>query len=222
MSQFISRFNKWTSVGSTVPDGHAKVNNFNNYDDLTDAEYLIIGTLTPCSGRNEKCYSEGYFYCSKGNWMYEFIDYAFKGDGNVDLETAKREFRKKWGDPANIKEILHKRHIAFLDVVGEAIVHIDDPSDDAIVPFVLDKDNFLKQKEKIECLINNHRVVANSKNAAEGFKAIMGDKKQIPVIPQRIRRHFTDFTTKDTYASKDDLRKGWDNFFNRKGYWKNK
>ena len=212
MSLFISRLKKWTRVDSVFPTNHVRIKSFNHNSNLEKIEYLIIGTLTPCSGRNENNYEEGYYYCGKENWMYEFIDYSFKEKDSNNLVKAKESFRKTWGDPLTIKWILSERKIGFLDVIKEGIVHIDDPSDDSIAPFVLDYATFKDAEKIINRLFEKGRIRANSKNAAEAFKEITG--KAIPIIPQRIRRHFTDTLTGKSYNSKADLREGWRDFFN--------
>ena len=186
-------------------DKHAHINSFNAQTILSkDTRYLIVGTLTPCQARNPEDYSCGYFYCGKQNLMYEFIDGSF--DDGLSLVAAKEEFKKDWKSNKNIKDILNKRRIAFLDVIKEAIVVSDSTDDNDIYPFILDIDAF---RDAIQYL-NNLKVVANSKSAQEALKLIfkkLNINKEIEFIPQSNRW---------SGLNKNELQYKWRNFFNKK------
>ena len=193
-----------TAINNDVlADKHARINSFNAQTTLSkDTRYLIVGTLTPCQARNPKDYSCGYFYCGKQNLMYEFIDGSFKD--NLSLVAAKEEFKKDWKSNENIKDILNKRRIAFLDVIKEAIVVSDSTLDNDIYPFILDIDSF---RNAIPYL-DNLKVVANSQNAKDALELIFEElniNKEIELIPQQYR--WSRYT-------KIELQKKWRNFFN--------
>ena len=183
-------------------DKHAHIKSFNAQTILSkDTRYLIVGTLTPCQARNPKDYSCGYFYCGEHNLMYEFIDGSF--DDGLSLVKAKEEFKKDWKSNKNIKDILNKRRIAFLDVIKEAIVFSDSTDDNDIYPFIFDIDAF---RDAIPYL-NNLKVVANSKNAKEALKLIfekLNINKEIEFIPQSNRW---------SGLTKNQLQEKWKSFF---------
>ncbi len=152
---------------------------------LQNAKHIIVGTLTPKSGRDV-----GYFYCADNSNQRQFklID-EWKNDGYC-LEQKRQELIKSSKNKKVIDEInklLFKRKIAFLDVVKEAIAPDNDPRDDAIIEYLLDKDRFL------DVYNNNPEVVfiANSKNAKEVleyiFKNFHIENVNIKLIPQNPR-----------------------------------
>lgn len=176
-----------------VTSGYTKSTSFNK-DSTYDGEtkILIVGTFTPYCGRRA-----GYFYCSERNGLFSIIDYCF--DDKQSLVDAKKELLDNLNDKftkikkiEQIKKILNKRKIAFLDVIKEAISPYNDPSDDAILSYVLDYDSFKKMDfNKIDL------IIANSKNALVALEYILGHlfcfsfsiciSSKIVLLPQSVR-----------------------------------
>ena len=157
-----------------------------------DIRYLIVGTLTPPEGRKN-----GYFYTASKNKMFRYIDLSFS-DG-MDLEKQKLNTEK-------IEAILCKRHVAFIDVVNEAIVLKGSSRDDDILSYTLDYDRF----KEIFSNNPNIKIAVNSKNAEAGFKQICNELKihiKYEFIPQNIRGNFR------IYKSELSLIKKWKSFF---------
>lgn len=157
-----------------------------------DIRYLIVGTLTPPKGRKN-----GYFYTASKNKMFRYIDLSFS-DG-LYLEQQKN-------NPAVIEKILRKRHVAFFDVVSEAIVLKGSSRDDDILSYTLDYNRF-----KAIFLKNpNIKIAVNSKNAEAGFKQICNELKihiKYELIPQNIWGYSR------IYKSELILIKKWKSFF---------
>lgn len=169
---------------------HLSMNLIRNKDN--DIRYLIVGTLTPPEGRNN-----GYFYTSSKNKMFRYIDLSFS-DG-LYLEKQKN-------NPAEIENILSKRHVAFIDVINEAIVSKVSSRDDDILSYTLDYKSF----EEIFSMNPNIKIAVNSKNAEAGFKQICNElKKHIKyeLIPQNIWGNY------HIYKNEDCLIKEWKSFF---------
>ncbi len=149
---------------------------------LQNATHIIVGTLTPKNGRDV-----GYFYCSDSANQRQFsILDSWKEDG----ESLNQKRKALIQSPNNkkiiesINKILFRRRLAFLDVIKEAIAPDNDPSDDSIIEYILDKEIFLNTYK------NNPNIVfiANSKNAQVALDFIFEDKKpQIRLIPQTPR-----------------------------------
>ncbi len=157
-----------------------------------DIRYLIVGTLTPPEGRKN-----GYFYTASKNKMFRYIDLSFS-DG-LYLEQKK-------SNPAEIEKILCKRHVAFFDVVNEAIVLKGSSRDDDILSYTLDYVRFkeiLSKNPKI-------KIAVNSKNAEAGFKQICNELKihiKYELIPQNLWGYSR------IYPSELILIKKWKSFF---------
>lgn len=129
--------------------------------------------------------------------MFRYIDLSFN-DG-LYLEQQKN-------NPKEIENILCKRHVAFIDVINEAIVSKVSSRDDDILSYTLDYKRFN------EIFLKNPKIkiAVNSKNAEAGFKQICnGLKKHIKyeLIPQNIRGNF------HIYKNEGCLIKEWKSFF---------
>lgn len=147
-----------------------------------DIRYLIVGTLTPPEGRNN-----GYFYTASKNKMFRYIDLSFS-DG-LYLEKQKK-------NRSDIEKILRERHVAFIDVINEAIVLKGSSRDDDILSYTLDYKSF----EEIFSMNPNIKIVVNSKNAEAGFKQICNELKisiKYELIPQNIRGYYHIYKNED-------------------------
>lgn len=159
-----------------------------------DIRYLIVGTLTPPEGRRN-----GYFYTASKNKMFRYIDLSFKGKDDKKLEKQKLNTKE-------IEAILCKRHVAFFDVVNEAIVLKGSSRDDDILSYTLDYDRFkeiLSKNQKI-------KIAVNSKNAEAGFKQICNELKihiKYELIPQNLRGNY------HIYKNEACLISAWKSFF---------
>lgn len=160
-----------------------------------DIRYLIVGTLTPPEGRKN-----GYFYTASKNKMFRYIDLSFNDDDDgLCLEQQKN-------NPEKIKNILCNRHVAFFDVVNEAIVLKGSSRDDDILSYTLDYDRF----EEILSKNQEIKIAVNSRNAETGFKQICNElKKDIKyeLIPQNI------WGNSRIYKSELSLINKWKSFF---------
>lgn len=157
-----------------------------------DIRYLIVGTLTPPEGRHN-----GYFYTASKNKMFRYIDLSFS-DG-LYLERQKK-------NRAGIENILSERHVAFIDVINEAIVSKVSSRDDDILSYTLDYKSF----EEIFSMNPNIKIAVNSKNAEAGFKQICNELKiniKYELIPQNIRGNY------HIYKNESCLIKEWKSFF---------
>ena len=157
-----------------------------------DIRYLIVGTLTPPKGRKN-----GYFYTASKNKMFRYIDLSFN-DG-LYLEQQKH-------NRAGIEKILCERHVAFFDVINEAIVSKESSRDDDILSYTLDYNRF----KEIFLKNPNIKIAVNSKNAEAGLKQICNDLKihiKYELIPQNIRGNY------HIYKNEDYLIKEWKSFF---------
>lgn len=184
---FLSKKNltRTTLDSSKITAGVSPCKSFNDLTSkelLQNAKHIIVGTLTPKSGRDV-----GYFYCSDSANQRQFsiID-TWKEDG-ISLNQKRKDLIKYPNNETiinSINEILFKRRLAFLDVVKDAIAPDNDPSDDSIIEYILDKEMFLNIYQ------NNPNIVfiANSKNAKVALDFIFGSKKpHIELIPQNPR-----------------------------------
>lgn len=185
------RLNNKTLENIKIPDGYSKTYSFNRQTTLKNGQtkYLIVGTITPKEGRDN-----GYFYCSNKNNQYHLIDLAFS-DGK-SLEEAKKESKIN-----EIKSILIQRKIAFLDVIDEAITNDKDPSDNAILNYVLDYNAF----KDID--FSSIKVIANSKNAKKALEHIIGQKTNIILLPQNIMGY------SKKYKNQKELENEWKKVF---------
>lgn len=157
-----------------------------------DIRYLIVGTLTPPKGRKI-----GYFYTASKNKMFRYIDLSFSDKRYLELQKKNR---------AEIEKILCERHVAFIDVINEAIVSKVSSRDDDILSYTLDYKSF----KDIFAMNPKIKIAVNSRNAEAGFKQICNELKihiKYELIPQNIRGNF------HIYKSELSLIKKWKSFF---------
>lgn len=201
MAKFIAKKRLYSnSLITSYSNEYEEVPSFNENSlkliENNDIKYLIVGTLTPPEGRENK-----YFYTSSKNKMFEYIDIAFS-DNNFSLTNLKNS--KKIED---IEKILIERKIAFLDVIEKAIASKTSSSDDDIISYVLDYKAFEEIKK-----YPNIKIAVNSKNAQVAFEVIrekLEMTNDFELIPQSLRgyHHF--------YKNKPELINRWKMFFDK-------
>ena len=217
MSKFLAKKRLNNTIDIPTSSDYIHVHSFNSEsieelkkEDLKTPYIVIVGTLTPPDGRliNGK---EGYFYCSKENNMYGFI--------NKELEDTKEMFRNIDSSYKNdIKELLRKRGIVLMDVIDEAWALKDSSDDDDIEKYVLDVNRFSQiDYSKVK------RIIANSINAYLALKHIseniecvnlkkMFDDEKVLLIPQQTRGYHdnpNNLKYKHVYSSLEELTKAW-------------
>lgn len=219
MSKFIQKINQnLNSINqNSIKNGYEYASSFNSETTYsTDTKYLIVGILTPPNGRKN-----GYFYTSFQNRLFCIIDACY--DDGMSLCTIKNKLEMNPKDHkliCNLKDILNKRKIAFLDVIKEAIVSKTSSSDETIDSFVLDNGSF----KRVD--YDKTKIIVNSKNAKVALEKILKEinKEQyienIILIPQSIRgytqiyksfsaliAHWKDLFFIDSVNSVDDILK---------------
>ena len=164
-----------TMLTKSISSGFSYAESFNKLtiDNklLDNAKFIVVGTLTPKAGRDN-----GFFYCSSSALQRQFslIDNCF--NDSYSLEEKRQALIKTPKDLRTINDIcciLKNRKIAFLDVVKEAIAKDNDPSDDKIIDYVLDRDSF----EELKNVNSNVIFITNSKNAKGALEQILSDIK---------------------------------------------
>lgn len=200
---FISK-KHFTAEKLTLPikTGYSMCNSFNNLTIksglLDTAEYIIVGTLTPKSGRDN-----GYFYCSASQNQRQFKIIDEWENDSKSLDNERQKLIKNPKDNKIIKEIeniLLERKLAFVDVIKTAIASNTNPSDNEIVDYVLDYEIF------VNILNSNRKItfVANSKNAFTALNFILEKIKKsstvvfIPQTPRTIKGGLKEI--KDRYS----------------------
>lgn len=185
------KFQNKTSIdinSSTTPIGYEICHSFNNDTNIdTNTKVVIVGTLTPKKGR-----TNGYFYSSPSNRMFEILDTYFKSK-NIDSNLVS--IKKRLLENPNNQDIINllnrelvKLHIALLDVVDTAIASTTNASDDEIIDFNLDYATFQKY--------SNMEIVyiCNSRNAEYALNIIAEhnhQKMKIDFAPQIWRKSKT-------------------------------
>lgn len=165
-----SEFKKISNDYSIQEKGECFNNDSTFNKDTT--KLVIVGTITPPHAE--------YFYCSSYNRIYGYIDYALRclnRNGERTLKELKRglqEIHNKKVDinslskseiknrVEEIKNILKKNNIAFLDAMGNVIRKPDSPYDKDIKFCTLATDDF---KEVLSC--PEVKIIVNSKLAKE-------------------------------------------------------
>ena len=160
---------------------------------------VVVGTITPPKTQ--------YFYCSFYNRIYGYIDYALRclnRNGERTLKELKRGLQEIHNKKANInspskreienrveeiKNILKKNNIAFLDVMGNVIRKADSPYDKDIKFCTLATDDF---KELLLC--SEVKIIVNSKLAKE-FAEEIGLKNTL-LLSQRFNKKEEPFDKK--------------------------
>ena len=196
--------NKRLSHGVSQNGDYEKVVSFNKKTTYSfrKTKYLIVGTLSPYEGR-----MNGYFYTSKNNEMFEYIDASCGSKNSLkELKDKLERHPKDWNTIKKIKKTLKKRKIAFLDVIKKAIASKTSARDDDICEYVLDYGSFRRiNYEKV-------KIVANSKNAKTALEHILDKigkseyKQNIELIPQKLRGYTS------IYKTKNGLKNAWFKF----------
>lgn len=160
-----------------IPNGYEKVNSINVFDPKEDLniKLLIVGTITPPDGA-------GYYYTSKGNRIYGYIDEAL---GKTELKANKLKLRdaqdakQKEACISAIKDDLSKVGIAFIDIAKTVIRKKNSSADEDIKNIVLDYDAF-------RCIKHVDNIICNSNDALECFNRITNNKyNPIPLSQRR-------------------------------------
>lgn len=133
---------------------------------ITNAQKIIVGTLTPPQGTQF-----GYFYSSLNNKVYGILDKCFLTNGK--LVALKKQLAKDNQNQKIIKQIeeqLFVHKVAFLDIVDTAIRVKNSSKDDDIIAYSLDFEHFE--------LCNNSQVfICTSQNAYKGLMKIIENPK---------------------------------------------
>lgn len=150
----------------------------------SETKLIIVGTLTPPNTK--------YFYCSFMNKIYGYIDEAFRQLGNSEdavLKSLKIGLsRHKNVDLLSeneaservkeIKSVLLKNGIAFLDVMNNVIRRKNTYLDDDIEYFTLAINDFSK--------INQSAVIITNSKLADSCVKLMKIKVKTRYISQRL------------------------------------
>ena len=139
-------------------------NNKRTTYDSSSTRLLIVGTLTPPNA--------DYFYCSKFNRIYGYIDEATKNKESFkSLKVLKKELNESLSKKTKqilikeIRDVLSKYGIAFLDVMEKAIRKKVSPYDADISIYVLAENDFKMAKSK-----QSLTIIANSRLASDCLK----------------------------------------------------
>lgn len=134
-----------------IPDGYEWCQSFNRNNAIDEnTKVIIVGTLTPYKGRQS-----GYFYSAPSNPTYGILDSYFGCNVFSKLKGGLIEIPKDKTLIDNIKKELKNHHIAFLDVVKEAISPKTSPADDDIHSLILDYDSFKNINKDIVFICNS-------------------------------------------------------------------
>lgn len=160
-----------------VENGFEKMSSMNKHTLINDkTRLLIVGTITPPDGT-------GFFYTSKHNKLYGYIDDSL----NTNLKKKKKELRECNSDDdradivEQIKKELNQVGISFIDVAKYVIRKEGSSKDTDIKHIVLDYEAF-KNISKIK------HVICNSRDAKECFDAITNNRYESEYLPQRCGR----------------------------------
>lgn len=122
-----------------------------------DTKLVIVGTITPPD--------TPYFYCSKYNRIYGYIDAAMgveEGDKQSLKSLKKKISEDKEATIKEIKRILQEKYsIAFLDVM-EAVTRRKKDS-----PYDKDIDSYVLASEKFDEIPDSATIIVNSKLAKD-------------------------------------------------------
>lgn len=146
---------------------YERVSSFNSQHCVTDnTKTIIVGTITPPKGTNN-----GYFYTAPRNNIYGYID-AARGTNLKELKN-----KLNGGNLTNlqkaqivdeIKDVLRKQRIAFLDIMDKAVRKQNSHKDSDIAAYTLDKSTF-------QNIPQGAKIICNSRLAEAGFKQIQKD-----------------------------------------------
>lgn len=134
-----------------IPEGYEHCQSFNHNNAIDgNTKVIIIGTLTPYKGRQS-----GYFYSAPSNPTFGILDSYFGCNTFSKLKSKLSKLKQNKTVIEDIKEALKKYHIAFLDVVKEAISPISSPADNAIKELILDYDSFKNINKDVVFICNS-------------------------------------------------------------------
>lgn len=151
-----------------------------------NTKLIIVGTITPPNGN-------GYYYTSKYNRIYGYIDEA--------LGTELKEMKKRLieGDKSaidSIKNCIADKGIAFIDVIESAIRVKSSSKDEDIKCCTLDYKSFEFLQEG-----TNYTIICNSKDAQECFQKIC-DHHGICIEPRLLSQRWA---TKGSWIQAIDI-----------------
>lgn len=133
-----------------------------------DTKIIIVGTITPPAGN-------GYFYTAPRNKIYGYID-AARGTILKELKNQLKASTSAKSSAAlikDIKNILMKENIAFLDVFKEVIRKQNSCYDKDITNATLDCTAFEKAFSSLKT--QNVKVICNSQLANQYYNQIKDD-----------------------------------------------
>ena len=167
MSKLVSVTGLNNLCASMDKNVYERVSSFNSQHCITaDTKIIIVGTITPPKGTN--C---GYFYTAPRNNIYGYID-AARGTNLKELKN-----KLNGGNLTNlqkaqivdeIKDVLRKQRIAFLDIMDKAVRKQNSHKDSDIAAYTLDKSTF-------QNIPQGAKIICNSRLAEAGFKQIQKD-----------------------------------------------
>lgn len=133
---------------------------------MAETKIIIVGTITPPKGTN--C---GYFYTAPRNNIYGYID-AARGTNLKELKNKLNGSNlidlQKTQIVDEIKDVLRKQRIAFLDIMDKAVRKQNSHKDSDIAAYTLDKSTF-------QNIPRGAKIICNSRLAEAGFKQIQKD-----------------------------------------------
>lgn len=157
-----------------VENGFEKKPSMNKHKLINDkTKLLIVGTITPPDGA-------GFFYTSKHNKLYGYIDDSL----NTNLKNKKNKLRECDSDNERadivkqMKKELNQVGISFVDVAKYVIRKEGSSNDSDIKYIVLDYQSF-------DNISKVQHVICNSKDAKECFDAITNNRYKSEYLPQR-------------------------------------
>ena len=167
MSKLVSVTGLNNLCASMDKNVYERVSSFNSQHCITaDTKIIIVGTITPPKGTNN-----GYFYTAPRNNIYGYID-AARGTNLKELKN-----KLNGGNLTNlqkaqivdeIKDVLRKQRIAFLDIMDKAVRKQNSHKDSDIAAYTLDKSTF-------QNIPRGAKIICNSRLAEAGFKQIQKD-----------------------------------------------
>lgn len=160
-----------------VENGFEKKSSMNKHKLINDkTKLLIVGTITPPDGT-------GFFYTSKHNRLYGYIDDSL----NTSLKNKKNKLREcnSDGERANIVEQMKKElnevGISFIDV-AKYVIRKEGSSNDSDIKYIVFDYHSFDNISKVQ------HVICNSKDAKECFNAITDNRYESDYLPQRCGR----------------------------------
>lgn len=148
---FKTKCNQCVINKSNIPQNYEYCKSFNEDHAIDEnTKVIIVGTLTPHDGRQN-----GYFYSARKNPTYGILDDYFGQNKFLELKSKLISNPQDKNVIKKIKKELQNKHIAFLDVVKEAISPILSPADDDIDSLILDYGSFRNINTNIVFICNS-------------------------------------------------------------------